>query len=139
MRRPYGPGWALVGDAGLVMDPVTGQGIGHALRDAQSLSAAVVAGLSGQRPLAATLAAHHEARDAAVLPMYEFTLGLDLFNPGAILLDALARAEQSRVDKFLGAITGAVPVGRVLEARGKRRRLVEIRGPVNRLIRVLSG
>jgi hypothetical protein len=27
-RKPYGPGWALVGDAGLVMDPITGQGIG---------------------------------------------------------------------------------------------------------------
>ena len=26
-RVPYGPGWALVGDAGLVMDPITGQGI----------------------------------------------------------------------------------------------------------------
>ena len=32
VRRPYGPGWALVGDAGLVMDPMTGQGIGDALR-----------------------------------------------------------------------------------------------------------
>src|SRR5262249_5696904 len=31
-RKPYGPGWALVGDAGLVMDPITGQGIGHAFR-----------------------------------------------------------------------------------------------------------
>jgi hypothetical protein len=24
-RKPYGPGWALVGDAGPVMDPITGQ------------------------------------------------------------------------------------------------------------------
>ncbi len=38
-RQPYGPGWALVGDAGLVMDPITGQGIGHALCDAESLAA----------------------------------------------------------------------------------------------------
>ena len=33
-HRPYGPGWALVGDAGLVMDPITAYGIGHAFRDA---------------------------------------------------------------------------------------------------------
>jgi flavin-dependent dehydrogenase len=35
MRRPYGPGYVLVGDAGLVMDPITGQGIGNALADAR--------------------------------------------------------------------------------------------------------
>jgi hypothetical protein len=29
--RPYRAGWALAGDAGLVMDPITGEGIGHAL------------------------------------------------------------------------------------------------------------
>ncbi len=29
LRVPYGRGWALVGDAGLVMDPITGQGIGQ--------------------------------------------------------------------------------------------------------------
>ena len=48
IRRPYGPGWALAGDAGLVMDPITGQGMGHALRDAELLSDAVVAGLGWQ-------------------------------------------------------------------------------------------
>ena len=35
---PYGPGWALVGDAGLVMDPITGQGIADAFRDAELLA-----------------------------------------------------------------------------------------------------
>ena len=28
VRAAYGPGWALAGDAGLVMDPITGLGIG---------------------------------------------------------------------------------------------------------------
>jgi 2-polyprenyl-6-methoxyphenol hydroxylase-like FAD-dependent oxidoreductase len=41
IRVPYGDRWALVGDAGLVMDPITGQGIGHALRDAELLSRAL--------------------------------------------------------------------------------------------------
>jgi flavin-dependent dehydrogenase len=44
---PYGAGWALVGDAGLTLDPVTGQGIGDAFRDAESLANAVIDG----RPL----------------------------------------------------------------------------------------
>src|SRR5581483_3833241 len=27
LRKPYGPGWALVGDAGYLKDPITAQGI----------------------------------------------------------------------------------------------------------------
>jgi hypothetical protein len=38
----------LVGDAGLVMDPITGQGIGDALRDAELLAAAVADGLGSR-------------------------------------------------------------------------------------------
>ena len=33
-RKPYGPGWALVGDAGYNKDPITAQGITDAFRDA---------------------------------------------------------------------------------------------------------
>ena len=55
LRQPYGPGWALVGDAGLLMDPVTGQGISHAFRDAELLADAVADGLGGIRPLAEAL------------------------------------------------------------------------------------
>jgi flavin-dependent dehydrogenase len=48
VRAAHGPGWALAGDAGLVMDPITGFGIGHALRDAELLSAAIMSGLGAQ-------------------------------------------------------------------------------------------
>jgi flavin-dependent dehydrogenase len=51
VRAAYGPGWALAGDAGLVMDPITGLGIGHALRDAELLSSAIVSGLACSRHL----------------------------------------------------------------------------------------
>lgn len=43
-RKPYGPGWALVGDAGFHKDPVTGHGITDAFRDAELVSTAVVEG-----------------------------------------------------------------------------------------------
>ena len=36
-RKPYGPGWALVGDAGYNKDPITAQGITDAFRDAELL------------------------------------------------------------------------------------------------------
>src|SRR5581483_5125769 len=37
-RVPFGPGWALVGDAGLTLDPITALGINDALRDAELLA-----------------------------------------------------------------------------------------------------
>jgi 2-polyprenyl-6-methoxyphenol hydroxylase-like FAD-dependent oxidoreductase len=80
-RRPWGPGWALVGDAGLVMDPTTGQGIGDALRDAELLADAIGDGLGGRRPLAAALAGYEQARDQAALAMYEFTTELAALGP----------------------------------------------------------
>ncbi len=41
MRQSYGPGWALVGDAGYFKDPLTAHGITDALRDAELLARAV--------------------------------------------------------------------------------------------------
>lgn len=43
VRRPWGPGWALVGDAGYLKDPITAHGITDALRDAELLARAVTA------------------------------------------------------------------------------------------------
>jgi flavin-dependent dehydrogenase len=42
-RRSFGPGWALVGDAGYFRDPITAHGITDALRDAEILARAVAA------------------------------------------------------------------------------------------------
>ena len=57
-RRPYGPGWALVGDAGYHKDPVLGWGISDAFRDAELLAEALHAGWSGQVPLEEALAGY---------------------------------------------------------------------------------
>src|SRR5438067_10832098 len=50
-RKPYGPGWALVGDSGYHKDPITGEGITDAFRDAELLAGALDAGFSGRQPL----------------------------------------------------------------------------------------
>lgn len=47
LRRPWGPGWSLVGDAGAYRDPLTAHGITDALRDAELLADAIVAVLRG--------------------------------------------------------------------------------------------
>ena len=111
-RSPQGPGWALVGDAGVVMDSISAQGMTSALRDASYLSGAVVAGLGGSRPLADALRGHQRRRDRAIRGMYDFTLGLAAFPPATpaqrLFLAAVA-ADQQETDRFLGAFAGIVP------------------------------
>ena len=109
IRRPYGPGWALVGDAGLVMDPITGQGIGNALQDADALSTAITAAWQGDRH---AFRVYHRGRDAARRPLYDMTARVAAFRPdpaGAILFPALAE-DPGRVSRFLGVLTGTVPI-----------------------------
>jgi 2-polyprenyl-6-methoxyphenol hydroxylase-like FAD-dependent oxidoreductase len=107
VRRAYGPGWALVGDAGFVMDPITGAGIGHGLCQAESLAAAVVAGLGGSASLSSELAAFERARDAMQLPMYDLTLDLASFRSDTSLFVGL-QGKQEAIDRFFGVLGGAI-------------------------------
>ena len=79
VREAAGPGWALVGDAGMKKDPVTAQGISTAFRCAEMLAEAADDGLSGRRPLDAALSTYGEARDDWLLPYYRFTAQLARF------------------------------------------------------------
>jgi flavin-dependent dehydrogenase len=49
-RKPYGPGWTLVGDAGYNRDPITAQGITDAFRDADRCATALDQAFTGARP-----------------------------------------------------------------------------------------
>ncbi len=48
LRRPWGAGWALVGDAGSWKDPISAHGLTDALRDAELLARAVLGDLEGR-------------------------------------------------------------------------------------------
>jgi len=50
LRKPYGPGWALVGDAGYNKDFITAYGIHDAFRDAELCTRALDQTFSGTRP-----------------------------------------------------------------------------------------
>jgi len=112
-RKPHGPGWALAGDAGLIKDPITGQGIGDAFRDAELLVDAIHTGFSGHRQLNEALADYQRRRDEETLPMYEFTTQVASFAPPKIeerlLFESLV-GKQEMIDRFFGMITGAVPM-----------------------------
>jgi 2-polyprenyl-6-methoxyphenol hydroxylase-like FAD-dependent oxidoreductase len=89
-RTPFGPGWALVGDAGYHKDPVTGLGIADAFRDADFLAEALHAGLSGAQPLDDALAAWQARRDAAAKPLYEMTMAFAQYPTMPELMSAMA-------------------------------------------------
>jgi flavin-dependent dehydrogenase len=73
-RKPYGPGWALVGDAGYMKDPTTGLGIADAFRDASLLAKALDDVLSKRAAPEDALSGYQRQRDEAAGPMYALTL-----------------------------------------------------------------
>lgn len=73
-RRPFGPGWALVGDAGHHKDPTTGMGISDAFRDADLLAAAVTDAMSGSTTLETALTDYRRARDEASAKIWDWTM-----------------------------------------------------------------
>jgi flavin-dependent dehydrogenase len=60
LRKPYGPGWALVGDAGCHKDPYLALGIGDTFRDVDLLAEALDDGLAGRRPFDEALADYRQ-------------------------------------------------------------------------------
>jgi len=80
-RVPYGPGWALVGDAGYSRDFITAQGITDAFLDAEALAEALDAALSEQVVLQDALAGYQARRDARAMPVYQMTLGIASLQP----------------------------------------------------------
>ena len=112
-RRPYGPGWALVGDAGYLKDPCTAQGITDAFNHAELLADALDAVLRGHRTFAEALADYERQRNEAVMPMYEFTCarsGLEQPTPQEQELLGVLRDDQAQTERFLGVFAGTVPV-----------------------------
>jgi hypothetical protein len=81
LRKPYGPGWALVGDAGSHKDPVRALGICDALLDAELLADSLTATLSGGQAEGVALSAYERRRNEATMDDYEANLRAARFSP----------------------------------------------------------
>ncbi len=131
-RKPYGPGWVLVGDAGYNKDFITAQGISDAFCDAERCAAALDESFRGASTFEATMAAAHAARDQHALPIFGFTCEFASFTPptpekqqliGAIL------GNQDAMDGFFRMFAGVdspadffspANVGRIMSAAAAR-------------------
>jgi 2-polyprenyl-6-methoxyphenol hydroxylase-like FAD-dependent oxidoreductase len=131
-RKPYGPGWALVGDAGYNKDFITGHGIHDAFRDAELCATALHQALSGARSFDAAMADYQFTRDEQVLPMYELTIQLATLQPPPPDLQQLLAAvhgNQDAMNRFAQVNAGVTSpaeffaeanVGRILAAAAGR-------------------
>lgn len=107
-RKPYGPGWALVGDAGYNKDYITAQGISDAFRDAELLTDALVESFSGTHPFEVAMETYRTKRDER-LPMFEFTCDFASFNPPTPEKQQLMGAihgNQEAMDAFVRMFAG---------------------------------
>jgi 2-polyprenyl-6-methoxyphenol hydroxylase-like FAD-dependent oxidoreductase len=101
-RKPHGPGWALVGDAGYNRDFITAQGMHDAFRDAELCATALDQTFSGARSFDVAMADYQSTRDGQVLPMYEFTCQLATLQPPPPELQLLLGAVHGNQDAMDG-------------------------------------
>jgi flavin-dependent dehydrogenase len=71
LRRSWGRGWALVGDAGYFKDPLSAHGMTDALRDAELLARAIVAVVAGGVPEHEALAGYQATRDTLSTALFD--------------------------------------------------------------------
>jgi flavin-dependent dehydrogenase len=126
-RRPYGHGWALVGDAGYVKDPILAQGITNSFSHAQMLADALDEAFLGLSDMEDALADYEHKRNNEVLAMFEHNTQLAMLEPPppemVALLNAL-RGNSFEIGRFLGTVAGTVSlteffspenIGRIME------------------------
>lgn len=112
-RKPYGPGWALVGDAGYNKDFITAQGITDAFRDAERCVTALHEAFTGERPFDEAMRAYQRERDDHSLAMYEFTCQVATLEPPPPEMQQLFAAiamhgDQSARDAFVKVNAGTI-------------------------------
>jgi len=130
-RTPFGPGWALVGDAGYNKDPITAQGISDAFNDAERCSTAIHAWLSGASTYDAAMTSWQRSRDIGAMPIYEFTSQLATLEPPPAEMQQLLGAVHGNpeaMDGFVSVVAGTVSpmeffspdnIGRIMQAAGR--------------------
>jgi flavin-dependent dehydrogenase len=115
LRRGYGPGWALVGDAGYHHDAVTAYGISDAFRDAELLAVALDQALCGDAEETTALARYEQLRDRALRETFEITSSLAAYPPVPTFIE-LQKQLAAAIDKEAVALAARPIPGERLAA-----------------------
>ena len=111
-RKPFGPGWALLGDAAYHKNPITAMGINDAFRDAELLVAALDDAFSGRRSYEEGMAGYQQQRDHEAMPVYEFTDEFAQLQPPPPEMQQLIGAmhgNQEAMDGFVSVQANTLP------------------------------
>jgi flavin-dependent dehydrogenase len=129
-RKPYGPGWALVGDAGYHKDPITAFGITDAFHQVELLVDALDQSFSGTRTFDDAMGDYQRQRDEGSLPMFELTLQIATLEPPPPEQQQLFGAistNQDAANQFASVMAGTMSppeffapenIGRIMQAAG---------------------
>jgi flavin-dependent dehydrogenase len=114
LRQAFGPGWALVGDAGYHRDAVTAYGISDAFRDAELLAVALNQALAAAAEETTALARYQQQRDQALREIFEITCRLAAY-PAVPTFVQLQKQLSAAIDKQAAALAARpVPGERLL-------------------------
>jgi flavin-dependent dehydrogenase len=115
LRQAFGPGWALVGDAGYHRDAVTAYGISDAFHHAELLAVALDQALCGAAEENAALAGYQHQRDQALREIFQITCALAGF-PAVPTFVQLQKQLSAAIDKQAAALAARPIPGRCLLA-----------------------
>jgi len=130
-RKPFGPGWVLVGDAGYHKNPITAMGINDAFRDAELVADGLDDAFGGGRSFDDAMHAYQEVRDREAMPVYEFTFEFARMEPPPPEMQQLIGAmqgNQAAQDDFVSVQAATLPapeffapenVARIMAASGQ--------------------
>jgi flavin-dependent dehydrogenase len=130
-RKPFGPGWALLGDAAYHKNPITAMGINDAFRDAELVAGALDGAFTGRCSFEEGMTDYQQTRDYEVGPVYEFTDDFAQLQPPPPELQQLIGAmhgNQEAMDGFISVQASTLPapeffapenVGKIMAAAGK--------------------
>jgi 2-polyprenyl-6-methoxyphenol hydroxylase-like FAD-dependent oxidoreductase len=108
-RTPYGPGWALVGDAGYNRDFITAFGMMDAFLDVELCAEALNEALTGT-PSDEAMARYQSRRDTRAMPFYQLTLQVAAMQPDEEMIGLVSAiaGNQPAMDAFARLNSGVV-------------------------------
>jgi 2-polyprenyl-6-methoxyphenol hydroxylase-like FAD-dependent oxidoreductase len=102
IRRAWGPGWALVGDAGCTIDPISAHGISSALRDAELGALAVDRVLRHPQCEREAMSRFERERDRLSMPIFDAAKALASYawsaDEASILMRSISDATRQECD-----------------------------------------